>query len=105
MLFKEFRVPHLFIANASVLALFSTGRTTGNEVSDPDARIEQSFEYFPYSGVVVEAGAGLCSVVPVFEGCALPYATLCQHLGSCLKLSMLILSLSLDSPFYFYEPF
>ena len=59
-LFKDFRIPGLFIANASVLALFSTGRTTG---------------------VVLEAGASLCSTVPVFEGCALPYATLCQHLG------------------------
>lgn len=54
-MFKAFNVPALCICNASVLSLFSTGRTTG---------------------VVLEVGEGATFSVPVFEGFALQHASL-----------------------------
>lgn len=54
-MFKHFNVPALCLCNASVLSLFSTGRTTG---------------------VVLEVGEGVTYSVPVYEGFSLPHATL-----------------------------
>jgi actin-related protein len=52
---KDFNVPALCISNASVLSLFSTGRTTG---------------------VVLEVGQDVTYTVPVYEGFPLAHATL-----------------------------
>lgn len=46
-------VPHFYLANQSVLALFAAGKTTG---------------------LVVDCGAGISSSVPVYEGYAIPHA-------------------------------
>lgn len=54
-MFKQFNVPALCLCNASVMSLFSTGRTTG---------------------VVLEVGEGVTYTVPVFEGFSLKHATL-----------------------------
>jgi len=53
MMFETFKVPSLYIATRAVLSLYAAGRTRG---------------------LVVQAGAGVCHAVPVFEGYALPHA-------------------------------
>jgi hypothetical protein len=55
MLFEQFKVSGVCFANSAVLSLFASGRTRG---------------------VVLEVGAGVSSVVPVFEGYSLPHAVL-----------------------------
>jgi len=60
MMFDFFAVPALCIANAAVLSLYSTGRTTG---------------------LVMDVGAGASYVVPVYEGFALRHALLSVPLG------------------------
>ena len=57
-LFKRLAPPSLYLYNSAVLALFSTGCTTG---------------------VVLDIGEGVTSAVPVFEGLALNHAA--QNLG------------------------
>lgn len=52
-MFETFNVPSLYLAIQSVLALYSTGRTTG---------------------LVLDSGDGLTSTVPVYEGYAVPLA-------------------------------
>ncbi|KAK5618060.1 hypothetical protein CRENBAI_022948 [Crenichthys baileyi] len=51
ILFEAFNVPALYMANQSVLSLFSSGRTTGIEL---------------------ESGDGLSHTVPIYEGYGLP---------------------------------
>lgn len=53
-LFETFNVQNIHIANSSMLALYSYGIT---------------------SGIVIDSGFGLTSVVPVYEGYPLPYAS------------------------------
>ncbi|XP_035697278.1 actin-42-like [Branchiostoma floridae] len=53
LLFEALDVPGLYLASQAVLALFASGRTTG---------------------VVVDCGAGLTHVVPVYEGVPLTHA-------------------------------
>jgi len=53
ILFRSFKVGSVGMANASILSLFSTGRTTG---------------------VVVDSGEGVTSTLPVFEGFALSHS-------------------------------
>jgi len=53
IMFETFKVPSLYIATRAVLSLYAAGRTRG---------------------LVVQAGAGVCHAVPVFEGYALPHA-------------------------------
>jgi actin-related protein len=55
MLFTQFGVPSISIGNSASLSVFAAGRT---------------------SGVVVEMGAGVTSVVPVYEGLALTHASI-----------------------------
>lgn len=50
-MFETFNVPSMYLAIQAVLALYSTGRTTG---------------------CVLDAGDGLTSAVPIYEGYALP---------------------------------
>lgn len=54
-MFGTFRVPALTICNQAVLSLYASGRTTG---------------------IVLEAGEGVTNAVAVFEGYALPHASL-----------------------------
>lgn len=53
IMFETFNVPSLFISMSAVLALYSSGRTTG---------------------IVVDSGAGVTNSVPIYEGYALPHA-------------------------------
>ena len=53
IMFETFNVPSLFISISAVLALYSSGRTTG---------------------IVVDSGAGVTNSVPIYEGYALPHA-------------------------------
>jgi actin len=52
-MFECFNVPSLYLANQSVLALYSSGRT---------------------SGLVLDSGAGVTHTVPVYEGYSMPHA-------------------------------
>ena len=60
LLFEKFAVPSISIGNSASLSVFAAGRT---------------------SGVVVEMGAGLTSVVPVYEGLALTHASIPTEYG------------------------
>jgi actin-related protein len=55
IMFEQFKVPGFCIGNSAVTSLFASGRTRG---------------------VVLESGAGVSHAVPIFEGYALPHATL-----------------------------
>lgn len=52
-MFEKFNVPQFYLAIQAVLALFSSGRTTG---------------------VVIDSGDSVTHTVPIFEGYALPHA-------------------------------
>ena len=54
MMFEDFKVPGLYIANQAVLSLYACGKTRG---------------------LVVEIGEGSTYSVPIFEGFALPHAS------------------------------
>lgn len=58
LMFETFKAPAVCVANSAVLSLFASGRTRG---------------------VVLESGAAVSSAVPIFEGFALPHATLQIH--------------------------
>jgi actin-related protein len=60
MLFEKFRVPSICFGNSSSCCVFASGRTTG---------------------LAVDCGAGLTSVVPVFEGLALKHASITVDYG------------------------
>ena len=47
IMFENFNVPSLYISISAVLALYSSGRTTG---------------------IVVDSGAGVTNTVPIYEG-------------------------------------
>ena len=53
LMFEEFKVPKLYIANQSVMSLFALGRTTGT---------------------VLDIGEGITHAVPIYEGYAIPHA-------------------------------
>ncbi|MBE9185273.1 actin, cytoplasmic 2 [Microcoleus sp. LEGE 07076] len=55
IMFETFRVPALYIAIAPVLSLYASGRTTG---------------------IVLDCGDGVSHTTPIYEGYALPYATI-----------------------------
>ncbi|CAI5942150.1 unnamed protein product [Closterium sp. NIES-65] len=55
IMFETFNVPALYVANQAVLALHSAGKATG---------------------IVLDSGGGQTHAVPIFEGHALPHATL-----------------------------
>jgi len=71
IMFETFNVPALFTQNTAVLGLYASGRTTG---------------------IVVEMGGSLSSVVPVYEGYAIPNNISTSDLGGrdltdyCMKI-------------------
>jgi len=54
IMFETFSCPAVYIANQAALSLFASGRSTG---------------------IVIDSGDGVSYTVPIYEGCALPYAT------------------------------
>lgn len=52
-MFESFNVPCLYVTQQAVLALYSSGRTTG---------------------IVVDSGDGVSNTVPIYEGYAIPHA-------------------------------
>lgn len=60
IMFDTFNVPSLYISISSVLALYSSGRTTG---------------------IVVDSGAGVTNSVPIYEGYALPHAIMINQIA------------------------
>eukprot|EP00727_Mastigamoeba_balamuthi_P004144 m51a1_g13727 putative actin (377) ;mRNA; r:121854-123089 len=60
IMFDKFKTPAMFVASTAVLALYASGRTTG---------------------IVVDMGEGVMHAVPIYEGDALPHATLRLDLG------------------------
>ncbi|KAL5247738.1 hypothetical protein ACHWQZ_G019580 [Mnemiopsis leidyi] len=55
IMFEQFNVPAMYVAIQAVLALYSSGRT---------------------SGMVMDSGDGVTHAVPIFEGYALPHAVM-----------------------------
>jgi len=71
IMFENFNVPSLYISISAVLALYSSGRTTG---------------------IVVDSGAGVTNTVPIYEGYSLPHAIMRMNLaGSDLTDYLLIM--------------
>lgn len=60
VMFEVFNVPSFFAASQAVLALYSSGKTTG---------------------VVVDSGFGVTHVVPIYEGYSLPHSIMKVDLG------------------------
>lgn len=59
-MFESLNVPHFFLSNQAVLALFATGRITG---------------------LVLDCGTGVSSSIPVYEGYAIPHAMKKNNMG------------------------
>ncbi|MEQ2295160.1 hypothetical protein AMECASPLE_011252 [Ameca splendens] len=79
ILFEAFNVPALYMANQSVLSLFSSGRTTG---------------------IVLESGDGLSHTVPIYEGYGLPHAFVCT-LVSGRDLTEYLIRILTERGYYF----
>ena len=60
IMFEKFNVPAMYMAVHSTLALFATGRSTG---------------------LVIDCGYSVSHTVPIYEGYALPHATLRLNLA------------------------
>ena len=60
IMFETFNVPGLYIANSSVLSLYSAGK---------------------FTGITVDSGEGVTQFVPIFDGCSLPFSILKMDLS------------------------
>ena len=60
IMFETFKTPAMYVAIEAVLALYSSGRTTG---------------------IALNSGEGITHAVPIHEGCALPHAITRLELG------------------------
>ena len=58
IMFETFNTPAMYIESSAVLSLYDYCR-----------------EVFQFTGLVIESGDGVSHTVPVYMGCALPYAT------------------------------
>lgn len=58
--FNKFKVDQFYVANTAVLALYASGKTTG---------------------LVLESGEGITHAVPIYEGFAIPFATIRLDMG------------------------
>lgn len=75
LMFETFSCGGFYLANSSVMSLFATGRTTGT---------------------VIESGLNETSIVPIYEGYALPQATLKLPIGGEEITNYLIANLKLS---------
>jgi actin-related protein len=60
IMFEYFNVPGLYLANSSVLSLYSAGK---------------------FTGITVESGEGVTKFVPIFDGYSLPFSILKMDLS------------------------
>ena len=60
IMFEKFHPPAIYVANQAVLSLFASGRTTG---------------------IVLDSGHSVTHSVPIYEGYALPYASISLHMA------------------------
>jgi len=60
IMFETFNLPSFYVAIQSILSLYASGKTTG---------------------IVIDSGEGLTSVVPIYEGYALPHAIIRSNLA------------------------
>jgi len=73
IMFEKFHTPGMYVASQGLLSMYGNGHTTG---------------------VVVESGEGSTSIVPVYEGHAVPRAVNVLNVGGCDVTDMLMKSLN-----------
>ncbi|TVU04269.1 hypothetical protein EJB05_50154, partial [Eragrostis curvula] len=72
VMFETFNIPAMFVGIQAVLALYSSGRTTG---------------------IVIESGDGVSQVVPIYEGYPIPHATRRSNLTTGCELTHRLMKL------------
>ena len=78
-MFEIFHTPAIYVDNQAVLSLFRSGHTTG---------------------MVLDSGDHVSHTVPIYEGHALPHATLCLDLGGH-DLTNYLMRILIERGYYF----